>query len=301
MLAHQKEMETVRRERTHDDLQEITNGMRPMVLWTAVGMLLGVLGGLLFLTIVPNEWEAHALLRIGLIARYQNKIESMESQYKIENIESQNNIVERIRTDSFKQDISRSLEANAAWDPHNSILLKRTLKAGVVPGTDWVRISARSPTPEAAKLAVDAVANRLRSTHGQMAAPFLEDIELRLAYVESQVALKNKDLLRIEGETDALLRQKKVETAQVLLLKTMMDDASKQLNTFQRERMALLMTSKLVRTAPTAPVLPTFTSSEPVFPSGFKVLAMAVVLGGMFGCVLAWFRMRTKSGGRLSD
>lgn len=292
MSAPQKEIETVQREKTQNGFQEIANEMRPMVLWVAVGMLLGILGGLLFLTTVPNEWEAHALLRIGLTVRDQNKIESIESQA---------NIVERIRTDSFKQDISRSLEANSAWAPHNSILLKRTLKAAVVPGTDFVRISARSPTPEAAKLAVDAVASRLRSIHGQMVAPFLEDVEQRLAYVESQVAIKNKDLLRIEGKTDALLRQKKVETAQVLLLKSMMDDASRQLNTFQRERLDLLMTIKLVRTAPTAPILPTFASSEPVSPSRLKVLAIAVVLGGMFGCVLAWYRMRTKSGGRLSD
>lgn len=292
MSAHQKEKEAVQREKTHNGFQEIANEMRPMVLWTAAGMLSGVLGGLLFLMIVPNEWEAHALLRIGLITRDQNKIESIESQA---------NIVERIRTDSFKQDISRSLEANSAWAPNNSILLKRTLKAAVVPGTDWVRISARSPTPQAAKLAVDAVASRLRSTHEQMGAPFLEDVELRLGYVESQIALKNKDLLRIEGEADALLRQKKVETAQVLLLKSIMDDASRQLNVFQRERMDLLRTIKLVQTAPTAPVLPTFTSSEPVSPSGFKVLVMAVVLGGMFGCVLAWYRMRAKSGGRLPD
>lgn len=292
MSAHQKEIETVQREKTHNGFQEIASEMRPMVLWTAVGMLLGVLGGLLFLTIVPNEWEAHTLLRIGLIARDQNKIES---------IESQTNIVERIRTDSFKQDISRSLEANSAWAPHNSILLKRTLKAAVVPGTDWVRISARSPTPQAAKLAVDAVASRLRSIHGQMVAPFFEDVEQRLAYVESRVAIENKGLLRIEGETDALLRQKKVETAKVLLLKSMMDDASRKLDTFQRERLDLLRTIKLVRTAPTAPVLPTFTSSEPVSPSRFKVLTMAVVLGGIFGCLLAWYRMRTKSGGRLSS
>ena len=292
MSALQKEIETVQREQTRNSFQEITNGMRPIVLWVAVGVALGVLGGLLFLMTVPSEWEGHALLRIGLIARDQNKIES---------IESQTNIVERIRTDSFKQDISRSLEANSAWAPHNSILLKRTLKAAVVPGTDWVRISARSPTPQAAKLAVDAVASRLHSIHGQMAAPFLESVELRLAYVECQVALKNKDLLRIEGETDALLRQKKVETAQVLLLKSMMDDASRQLDTFQRERMDLLRIIKLVRTAPTAPVLPTFTSSEPVSPSRFKVLTMAVVLGGIFGCLLAWYRMRTEGGGRLSD
>lgn len=287
----EKEIEAVQREKTQNGFKEIANEMRPIVLWVAVGMLLGILGGLLFLMNAPQQWEANALLRVGLTSRDHSKTESIESQA---------NIVERIRADSFKHEVVRLLEANYAWAPNDSSLLRRTLKAAVVPGTDLVRISARGSTPEAAKLAVDTVASRLRSTHAQMIAPFLQNIEQRLAYVESRIANENAELLRIEGEIEAFLRQRKAETAQVLLLHSMLADASKQLDTSERERLDLLRTIKSVRTSPTAPIVPVFSRSEPVSPSRFKVLVMAGVLGGIFGCLLAWYRMRTERGDRVS-
>lgn len=287
MLQPQKELETMQDEKTRNNLQEIASELRPIVLSAIVGLLLGTLGGVIFFSMMPSEWEAQALVRIGLTARDQNKIETIESQAST---------VERIRTESFKYEVSSSLKADSTQAASGGSLPRRTMKAAVVPGTDLIRISARGLTPEAAKIAVDTAARKLREVHAQMAAPFLEDVEQRLAFVESRITDKNKDLQRIQVEIFEVLRKPKAETAQVLLLQSMMDDASKQLNVFHAERLDLLRTIRLLRTASTTPIVPTFTKTEPVSPSLSKVLIMSAVLGGMFGCVVAWSKMRTKSG-----
>lgn len=291
MTADETVVETTQRETIQNsDFQKMANVMRPILLLVGAGMVIGMLGGLLFLKTASKEWEAHAMLRIGL---------TIHDQKKAESIESQANVVERIRADSFKQDLSRSLGTNSAWGPQDGLLLEHSLKATVIPGTDFIRVSARGYSREAAKIAVDAVTTKLRSMHDQMVKPSMEDVEQKLAYIESQIAAESKDVIRIESETYALFRRKEVGTAQVMLLSSMMDNASNQLSAFQRERLELLRIIKLVQASPTMPTAPTFVSSTPVFPNRLKVLVLAVVLGGILGSVFAWCQMKCKGTGRL--
>ena len=268
------------------DFEKMLKTMRPILFLVGAGMAVGLLGGFLYSISVAKEWEAHAMVRIGLAMRDLNKIEIIESQA---------NVVERMRDAMNKQEVSRLLRTNSTWTSQDSQLLLRSLKASIVPGTDFIRISARGHSMEAAKAIVDAVITKLRTTHDKIARSSLEDMEQRLAYIESKIAAKQKDVSRLENQTIPLLRQKELGTAQVMLLKSMMDNASDQLNAFQRERLESLRIIKMIQTNPTAPIGGIYVESTPVFPNQPKVLVIAVVLGGMIGAFFAWCLIKWKA------
>lgn len=269
-----------------NDFQKMLKTMRPILFLVGAGMAVGLLGGFLYSISIPKEWEAHTMVRIGLAMRDLNKIEIIESQA---------NVVERIRDSMNKQEVSRLLRTNSTWTSQDGLLLLRSLKASIVPGTDFIRISARGYSMEAAKATVGAVITKLRTTHDKIARSSLEDMEQRLAYIESKIAAKQKDVSHLENQTIPLLRQKELGTAQVMLLKSMMDNASDQLNAFQRERLESLRIIKMIQTNPTAPIAGIYVESTPVFPNQPKVLVIAVVLGGMIGAFFAWCLIKWKA------
>jgi uncharacterized protein involved in exopolysaccharide biosynthesis len=170
--------------------------------WLVVvgGALLGIVGAVLAIFLIPPKYEAVAVVQVGLVGQIAK--DCKEGQGISMPVEPPSLAVERMKTPSFQRKA-----AEAAGDPHwmsdlsrlssgvKKVLSVQVLKGTVAPGqTALIEVKATGEAPEIALKRVGAAVDELMKVHEQLARPSLKKMEGDLALLIEKLASAERDL-----------------------------------------------------------------------------------------------------------
>jgi len=241
-------------------------------------MALGALCGIAFLFLAAPEWESSVTLRVGKVA---NKL-----------IDNPRTVAEQLSGDAFKEEVRKSLKFGPLEEDRRSRLLRSSLRARNVGGTDVVRIRLRGYSPADAQAALQAVLDRVVAQHAAASTPLLSSLQDANAQItkliESAEGLQEKALAAAQARRPAA-GASGPQSGDVLTTGLM---ASIDLWLRQLVVMRLHELLSPIGNNPSAAVEPIYVSAEPVHPSALTALLTALAISGLLGVLVVALRER---------
>lgn len=159
--------------------------------------VVGCILGLAIAFVVPAEWEASALVRVGQLG---STVTSATSATSVTNIEPPLHAVGRIKSKSFQDGVLKSL--GLPIDDDNAKNFHEELKVKLEK-SELISLSLRNTSANKAQLQLNAVIDQLELIHTKISAPITSswhqelasiDAELKQANIESERLTKSLEL-----------------------------------------------------------------------------------------------------------
>ncbi|MBI2307912.1 MAG: hypothetical protein HYU78_11485 [Rhodocyclales bacterium] len=259
--------------------------------WVTVvgGVVLGIVGAVLAIFLIPPKYEAVALIQVGRVGQVgQAKVSGMPVEAPVQTIE-------RMKTPSFQRRVAEALNDQAWLEAisRSSSGVAKDLSMQIVRGTvgpeqvPLIELRADGTSPEAARGKVAAVVAQLTKAHAELAQPALVRMRTDLAISREKLASAERDLDALT-KLVAAAGVKDDRFTQLALMTSLR--IQKEAETFsQRQTItALEMALGAPATQSAGAVEAIFVPEKPIAPKMALLLIFGIV-GGLFAGVMWLF------------
>ncbi|MDD2542113.1 MAG: O-antigen ligase, partial [Desulfuromonadaceae bacterium] len=147
------------------------------------GALLGGFFGLALAFVLPSEWEANSLVRLGQLGR-GNVIESPLLA------------IDRLKSKSFQNDVLRNLKLSTNEDDEKGKAFRSSLKIKLEK-SDLINITLRGNSSEEARLHMGALIGQLKAVHTGIYLPGINRWKQELQALNSDLKLASNETQRL--------------------------------------------------------------------------------------------------------
>jgi len=252
------------------------------------GALLGGVLGLAIAFILPQKWEASALMRIGQLGNPGAAGIAIEPPLQT---------VDRIKNKSFQNDVLKSLGVSTDEDNADAKLFRDSLNVKLEK-SELISLTLRGPSADEVEQQMSAVVNELKNIHLKMSAPTISrwhqeletfELELKRANTEAERLAKSLD-----GRSDSFNDR---NFSQAALLSNILIARQGELRAFRDRKLELEERLSPERTYATDVLGRIEISTKPVFPKKSLFTLAGLFTGLFFGVLLSILR----SSGSRSD
>ncbi|MGZ5029201.1 MAG: hypothetical protein ACXV8I_01205 [Methylobacter sp.] len=245
------------------------------------GALIGSVLGLALAFVLPAQWEANALIRIGQLSNAGSAGNSIEPPLQV---------VDRIKNKSFQNDVLKNLGMVTDEDNPSANLFRNSLKVKLEK-SELINLSLRGKSVDEAKQHMDAVVNELRNIHVRMSESTINRWHQELESIEHELKQANTDAERLAkslaGQSD-LLNDKNF--SQAALLSNILIAREGELRSFRDRKRMLEERLSPERTFASNVLGRVEVAQEPVFPKKSLFMVAGLVIGLILGVLLSMLR-----------
>ncbi|TWG86419.1 LPS O-antigen subunit length determinant protein (WzzB/FepE family) [Cupriavidus gilardii J11] len=256
--------------------------------WVVLTPAVFFLIGLLTVYLLRPEWEITATVEIGQVGQPRAGEDRL--------IEAPQVLAARVRADGY--DVEALTAAGLKLPDDAGKLLKDTLNAQVVPGTNFVTLRARAYSPETGQSAVRAVTGFIIAEHKRTAADIIAMNRAALASVEGALQESRRIKGGVQGSAQQAAQTARPAGGDAVLSSMLLSQQNQEIYQLEQLRLALQSSLSPTRTFPTKRLGDAVVSLSPVFPHTVSILSMAVVGGLALGLLLAFVADQTAASRR---
>lgn len=254
-----------------DLLAFVHRNARILIATTLIGAIFG--GGVAFS--VSPQWEASALVRVGQLGNVG----------RLGNVEPPLQIVDRIKSKSFQNDVLKRLELV----DDDAKLFRKTLKVKLEK-SELISLALRGGAVDAVKLHMNAVVNKLKEEHGRISAPTISRLRQELATIELELKLTSVESERLKKMLDGADSVSEKVFLQAILVSNLRLAREDELRTFRDRKRELEEQLSLERTFPTDVMGKIEVLSEPVYPKKTLFIMVGLFMGLFLGIFVSVVR-----------
>lgn len=252
-----------------------------IIAFAVIGLLLGA--GLSSMS--HKQWQANADLQVG-------QIQYSGSNAQPTLIEPVAQTVARVESRSFQDTLLKSQNQNPADDTSPLVnLVRKTLTAKAVAGTNLVHMSVRGFSPDQSEALLQASEKMLIAIHAEEADSLLSEFRARLARVDQELTENDVQIKRLN---DAIAQRAKApaaaHSANDALLLGLMSKASQDRQDLIKRKTALEEQLNPYLSFVSKPLGDITVSDKPVYPRPVLFAAAGLVFGLLVGLGLGWLR-----------
>ena len=162
------------------NLMDATNFMRRSAKYLIFGMLLGVIVALIIAVLLPKQYEAKALIKIGQIGNIDTKVMPIEPVLQV---------VDRIRSQSFRDTV---LVVLGVFIEHDDDTLVKKFEGNLkvkLEKSEIISLSLKALTRADALVRMQEVVKHINITHNSMLLPTVSRLKLELDSVNNELKL----------------------------------------------------------------------------------------------------------------
>lgn len=249
------------------------------------GALLGIVLGLCAALLLPAEWEASALIRVGQSGNTDKNLNSIQPVL----VEPALQVVDRIKNKSFQKEVMKKIGLSQNEEDDKNKLFRNSLKAKLEK-SDLISINIRGLSADTAKLHLDTVVNQLKSIHTKMLAPTINRWRQEFAAIELELKVTNADLQRLTKSLDGSSESLNPSSfAQAALLSNIIIAREGELRDFRDRKLLLEEMLSPERTFATSVIGQVEISNKAVYPKKSFFAIAGLIIGLFLGVVLSIF------------
>ena len=249
------------------------------------GALLGIVLGLCAALLLPTEWEATALIRVGQSGNADKTLNSIQPVL----VEPALQVLDRIKNKSFQKEVMKKIGLSQNEDDDKNKLFRNSLKAKLEK-SDLISINIRGLSADSAKLHLDTVVNQLKSIHTKMLAPTINRWRQEFAAIELELKVTNADLQRLTKSLDGSSESLNPSSfAQAALLSNIIIAREGELRDFRDRKLLLEEMLSPERTFATSVIGQVEISNKAVYPKKSFFAIAGLIIGLFLGVVLSIF------------
>ena len=181
-ITHQNELVNSQEydEQNDFNLMDATNFMRRSAKYLIFGMLLGVIVALIIAVLLPKQYEAKALIKIGQIGNIDTKVMPIEPVLQV---------VDRIRSQSFRDTV---LVVLGVFIEHDDDTLVKKFEGNLkvkLEKSEIISLSLKALTRAEALVRMQEVVKHINITHNSMLLPTVSRLKLELDSINNELKL----------------------------------------------------------------------------------------------------------------
>ena len=261
-------------DRTHEiSLNEIINFFKDFWQIIAGFMALGIAGAVLFILVVPKQYEARVQIKMAQIVYFNPNDTTTAMNPSTINVEDPASLISRMSYPTFYSNhtISECALADNS-NPYEAITgkIKLSIPRGV---TNVVEIKVRDASKDIAKTCLEAIVQLIHATQSSTIEPYVKEAKERLS----------NDIERLKKASELIAKSDKsgeVISATYLSTRDLIMHLLDQIAISQN-----LISSQESRGTKTT--VPVYSSNKPIFPVNIACLLIGLVLGGILGLIFA--------------
>lgn len=258
--------------------------------WRSAVVFAVVGGGVGFglMAALPEKYEAVAYVQPGQFGQ--------PGQTAPVPVETPHQAIERMSTGEFQLEIANAI---GDQDMANAILRSGALKTGpfkasVVKNTGRIELRVRARTSNAARRLTEAIIAGIAKRHLDLAQPTINRLKHELTVVQEKRKAFEASYEEL-GKVLASARLSDQRFTQYSLATSVRLSRENDVYALRQQELALQIALSEPTTQPAKAVEPIFVGAEPVSPRLPLLLGGGILLGGLFGCLIGFFRMRKGS------
>ena len=255
------------------DLLDVINFIRRNFIYMLWGALLGLAIGGLLVVLLPKQFEATALVKIGEIANINAAGSAIESSLQV---------VDRIKSRSFQDDVLNTL--NISVDDDDSALVKQfrnSLKIKLEK-SELISLSVNANSQAQANALMQGVVNQLNKVHYKMSYPTIARLKLELDSVNNEIKLADVETKKLSKVLDMPSENiTDMKFSQTVLLSSIRMSKAQEYRNFRDNKRMLEEKLSPERTFPTHVLGSVEVSKKPVSPK-FSIFIPAGLFLGLF-------------------
>lgn len=249
------------------------------------GAVIGAVLGLCIALLLPTEWEATALIRVGQSGNADKTLNSIQPVL----VEPALQVLDRIKNRSFQNNVMKKIGLSQNEEDDKNKLFRNSLKAKLEK-SDLISINIRGLSADSAKLHLDTVVNQLKSIHSKMLAPTINRWRQEFAAIELELKVTNADLQRLTKSLDGSSESLNPSSfAQAALLSNIIIARGGELRGFRERKLILEEMLSPERTFVTAVIGQIEVSNKAVYPKKSFFAIAGLIIGLFLGVVLSIF------------
>ena len=162
------------------NLMDATNFMRRSAKYLIFGMLLGVIVALIIAVLLPKQYEAKALIKIGQIGNIDTKVMPIEPVLQV---------VDRLKSQSFRDTV---LVVLGVFIEHDDDTLVKKFEGNLkvkLEKSEIISLSLKALTRADALVRMQEVVKHINITHNSMLLPTVSRLKLELDSVNNELKL----------------------------------------------------------------------------------------------------------------
>ena len=244
------------------------------------GAFIGAVLGLGIALLLPAQWEASALVRVGQLGNAGNAGNAGNP------IEPALQVVDRIKNKSFQNEVMKKIGLPQDENDDKNNLFRNTLKVKLEK-SDLISINIRSLSADNAKLHLSAVVDELKSIHTKMLAPTTNRWHQELSTIQLELKRSSIDLERLTKSLDGRSESLNPSSfAQAALVSNIMIAREEELRNFRDRKLILEEMLSPERTFVTSVIGQIEVSNKSVFPKKSLFVLAGLVLGLLLGALI---------------
>ena len=250
------------------------------------GAAIGAVLGLCIALLLPAEWEASALIRIGQSGNPDKTLNSIQPVL----VEPALQVLDRIKNKSFQKEVMKKIGLPQDEEDDKNKLFRNSLKAKLEK-SDLISINIRGLSADSTKLHLDTVVNQLKSIHTKMLAPTINRWRQEFAAIELELKVTNADLQRLTKSLDGSSESLNPSSfAQAALLSNIIIARGGELRGFRERKLILEEMLSPERTFVTTVIGQIEVSNKAVYPKKSFFAIAGLIIGLFLGVVLLILR-----------
>ena len=259
------------------DLLDVINFIRRNFIYMLWGALLGLAIGGLLVVLLPKQFEATALVKIGEIANV-NAAGTVTGS----TIEPSLQVVDRIKSRSFQDDVLKVIKISVDDDDNALVKQFRNSLKVKLEKSELISLSVNANSQAQANALMQGVVNQLNKVHYKMSYPTIARLKLELDSVNNEIKLadvETKKLSKVlEMQSENITDMK---FSQTVLLSSIRMSKAQEYHNFKDNKRMLEERLSPERTFPTHVLGKVEVSKNPVFPK-YSILIPAGLFLGLF-------------------
>ena len=181
-ITHQNELVNSQEydEQNDFNLMDATNFMRRSAKYLIFGMLLGVIVALIIAVLLPKQYEAKALIKIGQIGNIDTKVMPIEPVLQV---------VDRLKSQSFRDTV---LVVLGVFIEHDDDTLVKKFEGNLkvkLEKSEIISLSLKALTRADALVRMQEVVKHINITHNSMLLPTVSRLKLELDSINNELKL----------------------------------------------------------------------------------------------------------------
>jgi uncharacterized protein involved in exopolysaccharide biosynthesis len=245
------------------------------------GALLGAVLGVVIAFVLPAQWQASALVRVGQLGSVVNVGSPIEPHLQL---------VDRIKNRSFQNDVLTRLGQKNGDDDVKAKLFRETL--GVkLEKSDLISLTLKGTSSNEVKQQMNAVIIELNSIHAKTSAPSISRWQQELASTELELKRASDEIEKLAKSLNGSNSLSERVFSQAALVNSLLIARGSELRSFGERKRILEEQLSPERTFATSVLGQIVVSERPVFPKKLPFGLAGLFLGLL--SALLWCAMKS--------
>lgn len=264
------------------NLWELLGVVKQGWLWLIGGAVSGLAAAIGFITVVPAQYEAAALIQLATVGIDNAAKKGVE-------VESTVMILERLKMPTFySENLLKACDVKPQANPQQ--MLAKALKPTLVKGNhSLIQISYRAESADMAKACITEVLSQLSKIQASLAQPILDRLQGELKLTKQRLDESERFQRQIEERVMAMDLSDAKDSHSILMLNAVLSlrEEITKLRILYNEQ-SLMLTEPLTR--PTKLFEPIYASDKVVFPKKSLTALYGLIGGLVLGGVVLFMR-----------